>query len=191
MKNLLLKGKKMANIVYVACSLDGFIAKIDGNIDWLNEIPNEDNSDYGFQEFMERIDGIIMGRNTFEKLLEMNLPTWPYKKPMFVLSTTLKKAPDNLKGKVEILKENNLGKIISELKLKNINNLYIDGGKTIQSFLKEDLIDEIIVTTISKILGNGIPLFGKINTEINFKLIKTEYINEYMVKNHYKKITRE
>jgi dihydrofolate reductase len=178
----------MANIVYIACSIDGFIAKVDGNIDWLTEIPNENDSDYGFQEFMERIDGIIMGKNTFEKLLELNIPKWPYKKPVFVLSTTLKKVPDNLNGKVEIIKENNLVKIISELKSKNINNLYIDGGKTIQSFLKENLIDEIIVTTISIILGNGIPLFGKINNEIKFELIKTEYINEYMAKNHYKKI---
>ncbi|MDR0723534.1 MAG: hypothetical protein LBF75_12235 [Treponema sp.] len=68
----------MSNIVYIACSIDGFIAKIDGNIDWIHEIPNENNNDYGLSKFMERIDGIIKGRKTFEKILEMDLEEWPY-----------------------------------------------------------------------------------------------------------------
>ncbi|MCJ7716323.1 MAG: dihydrofolate reductase family protein, partial [Anaerolineales bacterium] len=66
----------MANIVYIATSLDGFIARKDGSIDWLMDIPNPDNSDYGFSAFMERIDGIIMGRNTFETVLSFG--QWPY-----------------------------------------------------------------------------------------------------------------
>jgi dihydrofolate reductase len=60
--------------IYVACSLDGFIAKADGNIDWLNEIPNETGSDYGFNEFMDRIECLIIGRNTFETVLGFGLP---------------------------------------------------------------------------------------------------------------------
>jgi dihydrofolate reductase len=175
----------MANFIYVACSIDGFIAKPDGDINWLNEIPNENNDDYGYEEFMRRVDGLIMGRKTFEKVLEFDLPEWPYKKPVFVLSTTLKRIPEKLNGKVEILRETNLRAILSGLKLRNIHNVYVDGGKTIQSFLKENLIDEMIVTTISMLLGNGIPLFGATNIETKFKLAKTERINEYMVKNHY------
>jgi dihydrofolate reductase len=178
----------MANIVYLACSMDGFIAKEGGDINWLNEIPNETNSDYGFHEFMDRIDGVIMGRNTFEKLLEFNLPEWPYNKPVFVLSTTLKKIPENLKNKVEIV-NGKLKNILKNLEDKNINNIYVDGGKTIQSFLKENLIDEMIINTVSIILGMGIPLFGKENNmEIKFIIEKTEYLNKYMVKNYYKRI---
>jgi len=81
----------MPIIVYIATSLDGHIAKKDGSIDWLMEVPNPDNSDYGFSEFIERIDGIIMGRNTFETVVGFD--QWPYSKPVFVLSNNLKKPP--------------------------------------------------------------------------------------------------
>jgi dihydrofolate reductase len=177
----------MANIIYIACSIDGFIAKKDGNIDWLTNIPNENNSDYGFGEFISKIDGIIMGRKTFEKILEMNLEEWPYNKPVFVLSSKLKKIPNKLNGKVETVNDN-LENIVLKLKNNGINNIYIDGGKTIQSFLEKDLIDEMIISTISIILGEGIPLFGKVGREIKFILEKTEYINENIVMNYYKKI---
>ena len=177
----------MANIVYCACSMDGFIAKVDGNIDWLTSIPNENNSDYGFGKFMERIDGIIMGRNTFEKLIEMDLEEWPYSKPVFVLRNILKTIPEKLKHKVEIV-NGDLINILKNIKIRNMNNIYVDGGKTIQSFLKENLIDEMIISTIPIILGNGIPLFGTINNEIKFFIEKTEYINKYIVMNYYKRI---
>jgi dihydrofolate reductase len=176
----------MANIVYIACSMDGFIAKIDGNIDWLLTIPNENNSDYGFGKFMERIDGIIMGRKTFEKILEIQPNEWRYNKTVFVLSNTLKEIPEKLKRKAEII-NGDLINILENLKNKNINNIYIDGGKTIQSFLKKDLIDEMIITTIPIILGNGIPLFGIINKEIKFFIEKTEYIDKNIAINYYKK----
>ena len=74
----------MANIVYIATSLDGYIARKDGSIDWLTDIPNPEGSDFGFSAFMERIDGIIMGRGTFETVLSFG--QWPYSKPVFVLS---------------------------------------------------------------------------------------------------------
>jgi dihydrofolate reductase len=177
----------MANMVYIACSMDGFIAKIDGNIDWLLEIPNESNNDYGFGEFMERVDGIIMGRNTFEKVLEIQPNEWRYSKTVFVLSNTLKNIPERLKSKVEII-NGDLTIILEELKERNINNLYVDGGKTIQSFLKHDLIDEMIITTIPIILGNGMPLFGVLNKEIKFYIEKTEYIDRNIAMNYYKRI---
>jgi dihydrofolate reductase len=179
----------MANIVYIACSMDGFIAKIDGNIDWLISIPNENNNDYGFGKFMERIDGIIMGRKTFEKILEMNPEKWPYDKIVFVLSNNLKAVPEKLEHKVEIV-NGDLINILENLKNRNINNIYVDGGKTIQGFLKNDLIDEMIISTIPIILGNGIPLFGIINNEIKFFIEKTEYINKYIVMNYYKRINQ-
>jgi dihydrofolate reductase len=177
----------MANMVYIACSMDGFIAKIDGNINWLLTIPNENNSDYGFGKFMERIDGIIMGRKTFEKVLEIQPNEWHYNKTVFVLSNTLKEIPERLKGKVEIV-NGDLTVVLEDLKNRNIDNIYVDGGKTIQSFLKSDLIDEMTITTVPVILGNGIPLFGILNKEIKFFIEKTEYIDKNIAINYYKRI---
>ncbi len=71
----------MANYVYIATSLDGFIADKDGGLDWLMEIPSPDNSDYGFAEFMDRVDALVMGRNTFDKVVTFG--EWPYTKHRF------------------------------------------------------------------------------------------------------------
>ncbi|HEX3012912.1 MAG TPA: dihydrofolate reductase, partial [Methanobacterium sp.] len=90
----------MRTIIYIATSLDGFIARLDGAIDWLN-IPNPNNSDFGYGEFTAGIDGILMGRNTFEAVL--NFGSWPYDKPVFVLSNILESVPPELKNKAEII----------------------------------------------------------------------------------------
>ena len=83
----------MANFVYIAQSLDGYIADKNGGLDWLNEIPNPDNSDFGFAEFLNNIDAIVMGRKTFEQV--MSFGVWPYPKPVFVVSTSLKELPQD------------------------------------------------------------------------------------------------
>ncbi len=174
----------MANIVYIASSLDGFIALPNGDMGWLNNVPNEENSDYGYYEFLKRIDGILMGRNTYETVLEFG--QWPYTQPVFVLSNTLKIIPEVLNGKAEIV-NGELEDILDKLKMRGINNIYIDGGKTIQSFLKEDLIDEMIITTVSILLGEGISLFGEIKRNLKFNCEKVEHITPYLVKHYYKR----
>lgn len=174
----------MSNIVYIATSLDGFIARKDGNLDWLMEIPNPENSDYGFSSFLQRIDGIIMGRKTFEAV--MNFNEWPYTKPVFILSNTLKSVPIQYQEKAEILK-GDLKVIVDSLNIDGFSNLYIDGGKTIQNFLKQDLIDELVITRIPIILGSGISLFGEMDLEIKFKLANTEILNKDLVKSTYLK----
>jgi dihydrofolate reductase len=172
----------MANIVYIACSLDGFIARKDGSIDWLMETPNPENSDYGFSAFMDRIDGIIMGRSTFETVLSFE--QWPYTKPVYVLSHTLKEVPPRLRDKAEVV-QGDLQDIIALLNSKGIKHLYIDGGKTVQSFLKLDMIDELIITRIPIILGSGIPLFADMDREVKFELTQTEILNKDLVKSTY------
>ena len=172
----------MSNIVYIATSLDGYIARKDGNLDWLTEIPNPGNSDFGFSLFMDRIDGIVMGRNTFETVVGFN--EWPYTKPVFVLSNTLKSIPEKYRREAEIVK-GNLDGVVDSLRTKGINNLYIDGGKTIQNFLRKDLIDEMIITRIPIVLGSGISLFAEMDMEIKFKLVNTEVLNEDLVKSTY------
>lgn len=175
----------MANVVYIACSLDGFIAKPDGNLDWLTNISNSANSDYGYAHFLERIDGIIMGKNTFDAVFKF--PEWPYMKPVYVLSNSMKNLPFGMEGKAEIV-SGDIRKIVEDLNGKGIKNIYIDGGRTIQAFLKEDLIDEMIITTTSKILGVGIPLFGSIGIEKVFKIEKVEQLNDFLVKTYYKRV---
>lgn len=172
----------MANIVYIATSLDGYIARQNGTIDWLMEIPNSDNDDYGFSDFMKRIDGLVMGRNTFELVLTFG--RWPYSKPVFILSNTMKGLPAGLENQAELIK-GKLNSIITELNNRGFKNLYIDGGKTIQSFLKEDMIDELIITRMPIILGSGIPLFGEMDLELRFEHVKTEVLNKVLVKSWY------
>ena len=173
----------MANYVYIATSLDGFIATPDGGIEWLDEIPNPDQSDFGYSEFMTRVDAIVMGRNSFEKVLTFG--TWPYEKPVFVLSSTLKQVPDNLVDTVEIVSGKDLKTLVEQLDKRGYHHLYIDGGRTVQSFLAEDLIDELIITRVPIVLGNGIPLFGSLTRALRFKHQKTEIFNNMLVKSAY------
>ncbi len=172
----------MANYIYIATSLDGYIASEDGGIDWLNEFPNPTNSDYGFGEFMERVDGLVMGRKTYEKVLSFG--QWPYTKKVFVLSNKLKEIPEELYDKVEII-NGEINEVVTTLHNRDYKNLYIDGGKTIQSFLELGLIDEMIITRIPILLGGGIPLFAKLDKAIKFDQVKTEVLDDFLVKSTY------
>ena len=171
------------NHVYIATSLDGFIARTDGSLDWLEELDDLDN-DYGFEEFISKIDALVMGRNTFETVLKFQ--EWPYNIPVFVLSTTLEELPEKFRGKVEVLRGDPRD-IVIQLNQRGFENLYIDGGETIQRFLKEGLIDEMIITTAPLILGEGIPLFNKLEGDIKFKCKDVEILNPYLVKHYYDK----
>ena len=173
----------MTNIVYIATSLDGFIADRDNKVDWLHDIPNPNGSDLGFSEFMSRIDALVMGRNTLEIVLSFGVD-WPYSKPVFVLSNTLTKLPDELEGKVFLI-HGELTEVVANLNAKGYKNLYIDGGKTIQGFLQHDLIDELIITTIPVILGGGIPLFSELTTPLKFKHVKAERLVDLLVQNSF------
>lgn len=175
----------MANIVYCATSLDGYIADRDGDLEWLESIPNPEDSDFGFGAFMERIDALVMGRNTFEKVHGFECE-WPYTKPVFVVSSSLKKLPLGYEGKASLV-SGTPRDIVSLLHARGYQELYIDGGKLIQSFLKEDLIDEMILSTIPTILGAGIPLFGEINTPLEFNHVKSDVVEGSMVQTHYKR----
>lgn len=177
----------MPNFVFIATSLDGYIAKTDGSLDWLFEIPNPDSSDFGYNDFINKIDAILMGRITFEKVLTFG--SWPYNKPVFVLSNSIKQIDKELNGKVEIV-SGELKSILDKLHNRGIHNIYIDGGKTVSNFVNKDLIDEMIITRIPVLLGGGIPLFHKSDFELKFEHIKTEVYNNALVQSHYKR-TRE
>lgn len=175
----------MANYVYIATSIDGYIAAEDGGLDWLMSIPNPEDSDFGFAEFMDEVDAILMGRHTFETLLGFD--EWIYTKPVFVLSSTLKEVPEAYRGKVELL-SGGLRDVMDALAARGYANLYIDGGITIQRFLEEDLIDELIITLIPVVLGKGIPLFAPMDRELKFRYVSTNVYNGMLVKNRYTRI---
>ena len=171
------------NSVFIATSLDGYIADKEGGIDFLHSVPNPDNLDMGYADFVDRIDALLMGRNTFETVLGFNIP-WPYIKPVFVLSSTLEEIPEELREKV-FLVNGELKKVLKKINQQGYNRLYIDGGQTIQSLLKEDLIDEMIITVIPVVLGGGIPLFSATPDKLNFKCVKSQIFLDQVVQNKY------
>ncbi len=173
----------MKTSVYIGTSLDGFIAKTDGNIDWLTQYA-DDNAIHAYEEFMNGIDAIAIGRGTFEKIL--TFPSWPYEKKAFVLSTSLKQLPDTLKDKATLLSMKPR-ELLSFLSGMGFLSIYVDGGKLIQGFLKEDAIDELIISKVPLLLGNGIPLFGFLSADLKFKHMRTETQSNGLVRSYYKR----
>jgi dihydrofolate reductase len=174
--------REMKTIVYIGTSLDGFIARKDGGIDWLVKFEKPVRGDYG--KFISKIDAVVMGRGTFEKVL--TFPSWPYDQKVFVLSTKIKQVPAKLRGKVTVLsmKPKALLKYLSN---EGFSNIYVDGGKVIQSFLVEDCIDEMIITKAPVLIGSGIPLFGDLDHDLPLKHIRTKIFSNGLVKSHYKR----
>lgn len=164
------------NSVFIATSIDGYIADKNNGIDWLNSVPNPDNKDMGYEEFIKSVDAILMGRNTFEIVDGFGID-WPYTIPVFVVSNTMNKVPEKYKGKIELV-NGKTENILNVIHNKGFKNLYIDGGQLIQGFLQEDLIDELIITTIPIILGSGIPLFSELENSLEWELKDSKvYLN--------------
>lgn len=173
------------NIVFIATSIDGYIADKNGGLDWLNSVPNPNNDDMGYVEFTNGIDALVMGRTTFETVIGFDVP-WPYNKPVFVLSNKLKEIPKSHKDKAFLVK-GTLMEILEQIHQKGYKILYIDGGATIRNFLKADLIDEIILTTIPILLGGGSSLFGELPNAQKFELIETKTFLNQISQRHYKR----
>jgi dihydrofolate reductase len=171
--------------VYIATSLDGFIARKDGSIDWLNEANSSipEGEDCGFFSFMNSVDALVMGRKTFEKVLSFG--QWPYAdKTIIVLSRNKIDIPDNLSQSVTCSSESPI-ELTKRLAKNGAKRLYIDGGITIQRFLKEGVIKDLTITIIPIIIGDGIPLFGKVNKDIKLKHIKTRTYDFGFVQSTY------
>lgn len=171
----------MRTTVYVGTSLDGFIARKDGDIDWLVKYQNREVHD-SYNEFISRIDAMVIGRGTFEKVI--GFPEWPYEKKVFVLSNSLKQIPDTLNEKATLLSMKPPA-LLNYLSDKGFSNIYIDGGKVIQSFLNEDLIDELIITRVPELIGTGIPLFGYLDNDLQFEHVRTNVYSDGLVKSQY------
>lgn len=170
--------------VYIATSMDGYIARSNGDLDWL--IPRQpvgNDGDYGYQAFIDTVDVIVMGRNTYEQGLAFE--QWPYTgKRVVVLSSTLSEIPAQLQPEVE-LHNREPAELVGILAERGAQHLYIDGGKTIQRFLQADLIDELIITRVPVLIGEGAPLFGPLQQDIELQHISTRAFENGMVQSRY------
>ncbi|MDX8339543.1 dihydrofolate reductase family protein [Draconibacterium sp. IB214405] len=160
------------NHVFIATSIDGYIADKNGSIEFLQTIPNPENLDFGYNAFIKKMDAIVMGRGTFETVLEFGI-SWPYQIPVFVVSSRIQDVSDDLARKVEIV-NGSPTEITQMMTERGFTNIYIDGGITIQRYLQEDIIDEMIISTIPVILGGGTSLFGELTDLLEFEWISSE-----------------
>ena len=173
------------NLVFIGASLDGYIADRNGGLNWLTAIPNPEQSDMGYTEFMAQVDALVMGRKTFETVCGFE-GDWPYAKPIFIVSRTLDTIAEKYRDKAELVK-GSLVQILEKIHNKGYHRLYIDGGVTIQNFLKEDLIDEITITTIPIVLGGGSALFSILPKELEFTLVESKIFLNQLVQSHYRR----
>ena len=172
-------------IVFIARSLDGYIAGKNGELDWLETVPNPAGDYMGYNQLMSEVDAIVMGRTTYETVLGFGID-WPYPKPVFVLSTTLKKVPEELAGKVFLLR-GSPGNVLARIQEQGYQRLYIDGGRTIQDFLRADLVNEMRITTIPVLLGGGFPLFGELAEPVKWQYVRTEVFLGEVVQSWYRR----
>ena len=171
--------------VFIATSLDGCIARSDGSIDWLERanaaVPA--GEDCGYADFIQTVDAIVMGRATFDKVL--SFPEWPYGSlPVYVLSTTLRSRPAGVPDSVQVLSASP-HEVVDRAAAAGHHHLYIDGGRTIQGFLKAGLITELTITLIPLLLGSGIKLFGDLPADTNLRLLSSRAFPFGFVQCHY------
>lgn len=171
--------------VFIATSLDGFIARANGDLDWLTGGESAPTGqDYGYQGFMDSVDTLVIGRNTFEQVLTFD--TWPYSgKKVVVLSSRPNAVPQHLMDSVEWLSLRPR-QLVERLASQGATHLYVDGGKTIQGFLNAGLINELIVTRIPVLIGTGIPLFGPLEGDIKLTHVMTRQFENGLVQSRYR-----
>jgi dihydrofolate reductase len=164
--------------VFIATSLDGFIARANGGIDWLPA----DAEEHGYEAFIASVDALVIGRKTYETVLAFD--TWPYgEKQVFVLSTgTPAPAPP---GAVVEHMSGDPEEIVSRLTARGVRHVYVDGGITIQRFLQAGLIQRLIITRIPVLIGTGIPLFGFVPKDIVLRHVGTRQYESGLVQSEY------
>ncbi len=168
--------------VFVGASLDGFIARADGALDWL---PHGGGEPHGYDEFMATVDALVIGRKTYETVLAFD--AWPYgAKPVFALSSS-PLAPAPPEAVVEHM-SGDPAEILSRLAARGIQHVYVDGGITIQRFLRAGLIQRLIITRVPALIGEGIPLFGATHRDIALKHIATRHYASGLVQSEYEVI---
>ncbi|KTD37570.1 dihydrofolate reductase [Legionella moravica] len=171
--------------VFIATSLDGYIARDDGSIDWLMKshelVPQ--GEDCGYKQFIATVDTLIMGRASYEKI--RTFEEWPYGTlPVIVMSSQNIQIPESLHSHVSVTSEQPEA-LIEQLRTQGVKHVYIDGGVTIQGFLAQNLIDELTITYIPVLIGSGRPLFGALKEDIHLQLLETKTFGNNIVQVKY------
>jgi dihydrofolate reductase len=168
--------------VFIATSLDGFIARTDGSIDWLLQRDSPDE-DHGYQAFIADKERIVMGRGSYEKVLTFD--PWPYDRPVLVMSRQLKEAPPRLQGRVGF-SALTPQQLMAELSAQQVARIYLDGGQLVQSFLREGLVTDMVITTVPVLLGQGRPLFGPLPHDLPLQLVSSRSFASGLVQSTYR-----
>ncbi len=170
--------------VFIATSLDGFIARPDGDIGWLLE-RDDPAEDHGYTAFIADKDAIVMGRGSYEKIITMG--EWAYDRPVLVLSRQLagKPVPEALHGKVRF-SDATPADAMAQLEAEGVRRVYVDGGLVVQSFLRDGLIADMVVTTVPVLIGAGRPLFGALPGDVSLKLESSRHFPSGLVQSSYR-----
>jgi dihydrofolate reductase len=169
-------------VLYIAMSLDGYIAKPNDDIGFLS-IVEQEGQDYGYGDFVKTVDAVIVGRKTYEKIISMGFE-FPYAdKDAYIITRT---ARPNI-GSVKFY-TNDLKSLVYELKLKEGKNIYCDGGaEIVNELLKDELIDEFVISIIPILVGNGTKLFENGSSEQRLELVSVKSFDKGLVQLHYKR----
>jgi len=168
--------------VFVGTSLDGFIARLNGAFDFLSAGGEVDGESNGYNAFFSTVDAVLMGRNTYEVVLPFL--KWPYgTTPVFVLSS--RPVPSVPSGAVVEQISGSPTVVLSQLAARGFQHLYVDGGLTIQQFLRSGLVSRIVVTRVPVLIGTGIPLFGALDTDVALEHIATRVLSGGAVQSEY------
>lgn len=170
--------------VFIATSLDGFIARQDGDIDWLLQ-RDDPTEDHGYAAFIADKDMIVMGRGSYEKA--QTFDNWPYDRPVLVLSRQLADTPvpEALKGKVRF-SSSTPKDAMAALAEQNVRRVYVDGGQLVQSFLRDGLIADLVITTAPVLIGSGRPLFGALPQDVDLTLVSSRSFPSGLVQSTYR-----
>jgi dihydrofolate reductase len=166
--------------VFVGASVDGFIARSNHDLDWL---PEGGGEPHGYEEFMASVDALVIGRKTFGKVLTFQ--PWPYgRKRVVVLSNHPLDLSKAIGGVVEQM-AGNPAEVVARLAETGASNLYVDGGITIQGFLRAGLVNRLIITRVPVLIGQGIPLFGNLPHDVRLQHINTKQFPSGLVQSEY------
>jgi dihydrofolate reductase len=166
--------------VFVGTSIDGFIARPNGDFDFLSEGGSEP---HGYEEFMASVDVLVIGRNTFEKVLTFD--KWPYAGKRVVVLSSRPLGDSSARGEAIEVMSGSPREIVARLEATGATHAYIDGGITVQAFLREGLIQRLIVTRVPVLIGQGIPLFGALPHDLRLKHLLTTTYSIGFVKSEY------
>ena len=166
--------------VFIGTSVDGFIARPNGNLDFL---PVGGGEPHGYLEFMASVDALVIGRNTFETVLAFT--TWPYGDKRVVVLSSRPLDFSAVRGGVVEQMAGTPAEIVSKLAASGAHHLYVDGGITIQRFLREGMVQRLIITRVPVLIGEGIPLFGTLPHDIRLRHVATQHYPSGLVKTEY------